>query len=305
MSSEYGAPAAATAPAEQLAPVGDIEIAFDDRGNRDDPAILLVQGLGTQMIFWEDGFCDKLVERGFRVIRMDNRDCGHSTVLSHAGKPPVAAMMLGIPRRLAYRMSDMAADGIGLLDHLGIQKAHIVGCSMGGMIVQTMAIEHPDRILSLCSIMSRTGAYEDAMPGAKEMVALMKTAPNDLDSFLKRMNYLVSVIGSPAYPTDPEKLRELVTRAWNRGIHQTGTARQLHAINCQPNRTRNLRKLDLPTLVIHGSADRLVFPRGGRATARAIQGSRLRIYEGMGHDLPEALQPQWAAEIEANAARAI
>lgn len=292
------------APPEQLAPVGEVEIAFDDRGDPDDPAILLVPGLGTQMIYWDNDFCEMLVGRGYRVIRMDNRDCGRSTVLDHLGAPGIVPMMLGIPRGLRYRMSDMANDGIGVLDHLGIERAHIAGFSMGGMIVQTMAIEHPERILSLTSIMSRTGAYKDALPGAKELVALMKVGPEDLEGFLERMRYLADTIGSPDYPADPDWLRAQGELAFSRGLHRAGTARQLHAINCQPNRTRRLRKLELPALVIHGSADRLVFTRGGRATARAIPGAKLRIYEGMGHDLPMQLWPQFAAEIDAVASRA-
>ena len=289
---------------EQLAPVGDgVQIAFDDRGNPDDPAILLVPGLGTQMIYWDDQFCELMVQKGFRVIRMDNRDNGHSTVLNDLGTPSLIPMMLGIPRGLRYTMSDMALDGIGVLDHLGVKKAHIAGFSMGGMIVQTMAIDHPDRILSLCSMMSRTGAYRDALPGSKELVAMMRVAPDDLEGYLEHMGLLANVIGSPGYPFDLESQRAKATEAYNRGIYRAGTGRQLHAVNCQPNRTRGLRKLNLPALVIHGSADRLVFPRGGRATARAIPGAKLRIYEGMGHDLPFELWPQWAAEIEANAAR--
>jgi len=290
-------------PPEQRARVGEVEIAFDDRGNPDDPAILLIPGLGTQMIYWDNPFCQMLVDRGYRVIRMDNRDNGHSTILKHLGTPAFLPMVLGIPAGLRYTMSDMAADGIGLLDHLGIEKAHIAGFSMGGMIVQTMAIDHPGRILSLTSIMSRTGAIKDAMPGAKEMVALLKIRPEDLEGFLDNMKLLADTIGSPAYPADPEWLRQQGTMAFERGIYRSGTARQLHAVNCQPDRTRNLRKLDLPALVIHGSADRLVFPRGGRATARAIPGAKLRIYEGMGHDLPQQLWPQFAAEIDAVASR--
>lgn len=291
-------------PPEQLAPVGDIQIAFDDRGNPDHPAILVVPGLGTQMIYWDNPLCQMLVDRGFRVIRMDNRDNGHSTILRQLGHPAFLPMVLGIPHGLRYTMSDMAADGIGLLDHLGIEQAHIAGFSMGGMIAQTMAIDHPGRILSLTSIMSRTGSFWDAMPGAKEMVALMKIRPEDLDGFLENMQLLANTIGSPDYPADPEWLRYQGVLAFERGIYRDGTARQLHAVNCQPNRTRALRKLSIPALVIHGSADRLVFPRGGRATARAIPGARLRIYEGMGHDLPQQLWPQFAAEIDAIASRA-
>ncbi len=293
------------APPEQRAPVGNgIEIAFDDRGNPEDPAMLLVPGLGTQMIYWDNDFCEMLVARGYRVIRMDNRDCGHSTVLDELGKPALLPMMLGIPHGLRYRMTDMAADAIGVLDHLGIERAHIAGFSMGGMIVQTMAIEHPERVLSLTSIMSRTGAYKDALPGAKELVALMKVGPDDLEGFLENMRLLADTIGSPAYPADPDWLRAQGELAYERGLHREGTARQLHAINCQPNRTKRLRQLNLPALVIHGSADRLVFTRGGRATARAIPGAKLRVYEGMGHDLPMPLWPQFAAEIDTVASHA-
>jgi pimeloyl-ACP methyl ester carboxylesterase len=291
-------------PPEQRAPVGDVEIAFDDRGDPDDPAILLVPGLGTQLIYWDEEFCGMLVERGYRVIRMDNRDCGRSTVLDDRGTPSFVPMMLGLPIGLRYSMSDMAADAVGVLDHLGIERAHIAGFSMGGMIVQTMAVEHPARVLSLTSIMSRNGGYTDALPGAKELVALMKVSPEDLEGFLENMRQLADTIGSPAYPADPEWLRAQGELAWERGVHRHGTARQLHAINCQPNRTRRLRQLDLPALVIHGSADRLVFTRGGRATARAIPGAKLRVYEGMGHDLPKQLWPQFAAEIDVVASRA-
>jgi len=292
-------------PPEQMAPVGDgVEIAFDDRGDPEDPAILLVPGLGTQLIYWDNDFCEMLVASGHRVIRMDNRDCGHSTALDDLGRPAIAPMMLGIPHKLRYSMSDMAADGIGLLDHLGIDQAHIAGFSMGGMIVQTMAVEHPHRILSLTSIMSRTGAFRDALPGARELVALFKVGPEDLEGFLENMRQLAATIGSPAYPADPEWLYDQGVLAFERGLHRDGTARQLHAISCQPNRTRHLRRLKLPALVLHGSADHLIFPRGGRATARAIPGAKLRIYEGMGHDLPMQLWPQFAAEIAANTDRA-
>jgi pimeloyl-ACP methyl ester carboxylesterase len=296
---EYGAPN------EQIAPSNGIEIAYDERGDTSDPALLLVCGLGSQMIFWDNAFCDMLAERGFRVIRYDNRDNGHSTILNDGGIPDQVSMMLGIPRDLAYRLEDMAADGMGLLDHLGIDKAHIAGVSMGGMIVQTMAIHHSDRIRSMCSIMSRTGSLKDALPGPKQMLALLRVGPDELEPYLEHSRQLWATIGSPAYPPDPMRLDALVTEAFNRGLHKAGSARQLHAINCQPNRKHDLQKLDMPALVMHGTADRLVYPRGGRATAQAIPNARLRLFEGMGHDLPVELWPQYVAEIASNANRAV
>ena len=291
-------------PDESRAPSGEVEIAYQDLGRPGDPPILLVPGLGTQMIYWDEVFCGMLTERGFRVIRMENRDTGCSTVLDETGKPGLAPMMLGLPRTLRYGLPEMADDAIAVLDHLGIEQAHLAGFSMGGMIVQTMAIRHPERVISMCSIMSRTGARRDAFPGLREVTTLLRNRPEDLDGFIANVELLSRVIGSSTYPPDPERLRRLATLAWHRGIHRDGTARQMHAVNCQSDRTVALSRLDIPTLVIHGAADRLVFPRGGRATAAAIPDSRLRIYEGMAHDLPEQLWPQFAAEVEANALRA-
>jgi pimeloyl-ACP methyl ester carboxylesterase len=290
---------------EQFAPSGGLSIAFDDRGNPDHPALIVVPGLGAQMIYWDVDLCKMLVARGFRVIRMDNRDCGRSTVMNETGVPGTVPMLFGLPRQLRYGLHDMADDVVAVLDHLAIEKAHILGFSMGGMIVQTVAIRHPDRVSSLCSIMSRTGSRRDAFPGLREMTALFKGTPRTLEQYVERIEMLSEVIGSKAYPTDPERIRSLAELGWQRGVHLAGTARQLHAINCQPDRTRDLGRLRVPTLVIHGSADRLVFPRGGRATARAVPGAKLRVYEGMAHDLPEQLWPQFAAEIDANANRSL
>lgn len=292
-------------PGESRATSGQVEIAFQDLGRAGDPPILLVPGLGTQMIYWDEAFCGMLAERGFRVIRMENRDTGRSTVLDGSGKPGLAPMLLGLPRTLRYGLPEMADDAVAVLDTLGINKAHLAGFSMGGMIVQTVAIRHPERVLSMCSIMSRTGARRDAFPGLREVTALLRNRPEDLDQFISNVELLARVIGSTSYPPDPERLRRLATLAWHRGIHRDGTARQMHAVNCQSDRTAALSHLETPTLVIHGAADRLVFPRGGRATAAAIPNSRLRIYEGMAHDLPEQLWPQFAAEIEANALRTV
>ncbi len=290
---------------ERFAPSGGLQIAFDERGNPDDPALIVVPGLGAQMIYWDVELCDMLVERGFRVIRIDNRDCGRSTVLNEQGTPGTLPMLLGLPRQLRYGLHDMADDAVAVLDHLGISKAHILGFSMGGMIVQTIAIRHPDRVSSMCSMMSRTGARRDAFPGLRELIALFRSTPTTREEYVERLAMLSEAIGSKAYPTDPERIRALAELGWERGIHMAGTARQLHAINCQPDRTRDLGRVRVPTLVIHGSADRLVFPRGGRATARAIPGAKLRVYDGMAHDMPEQLWPQFAAEIDANANRSL
>lgn len=294
-----------TARAEtERAPVGELEIAYDVHGDPDDPALLLVPGLGTQRIYWDDPLVELLTGHGFRVIRIDNRDTGESTVLDRLGVPGRVPMMLGLPIGLRYTMPDMAADAVGVLDHLGIERAHLAGFSMGGMIVQTIAVEHPDRVLSMCSIMSRTGRFSDSLPGGRQLVALLRPAPLDLDGFVTHTEALGTVIGSAAFPQDEERLRRIAVESFRRGIHPEGTARQLHAINAQRDRSRALRKSTIPTVVIHGSADKLVFPRGGRHTAAVIPGARLRIYDGMAHDLPEQLWPRFADEIAGNAARA-
>ena len=198
----------------------------------------------------------------------------------------------------------MARDSINLLDHLGIEKAHIAGFSMGGMVVQTIAVEHPDRVLSICSIMSRTGALR-ILCRAQTVAAIMRPVAKSYEAYIERTLEMIPLLGSPAYPTDPDRILTLADRAWDRGIHREGTARQLHAVNVQPNRGKALGRLEIPAVVLHGSADRLVPPRGGRATADAIPGARFRMFEGMGHDLPQELWPLFAAEIDANANRTL
>ena len=295
-------------PEVSLAPAGregEVEIAYQEFGHPDDPALVLVPGLGTQMIYWDEALCGMLVERGFRVIRIDNRDSGASTVLDDLGPPDRRSLFFGLRRGLRYGMDEMADDLVSLLDHLGLEQAHFAGFSMGGMIVQTVAIRNPERVASLCSIMSRTGARADAFPAPRQGFALLRPRPLELDEFIAHVEMLARTIGSTVYPPDPERLRRLTTIAWHRGIHQEGTARQLHAVNTQPDRTEALGEVRAPTLVIHGAADRLVFPRGGRRTAEAVPKARLRIYEGMAHDLPEQLWPQFVAEIEANAHRQV
>lgn len=287
---------------ERLAPANGIELAYQEVGDPEGEPMVLVMGLATQMIAWDDEFCAMLAERGFRVVRFDNRDIGHSTRLDDAGVPGRRDLFLG--RRAAYRLSDMAADTVGLMDHLGIQSAHVAGVSMGGMIGQTLAIEHPERIRSLVSMHSTTGNRRVGTPTLRVFAQMLSAAPRDREAFIERIRKTYELIGSPAYPTDQERLRRVAEASWERGHNPRGVLRQMHAISSSGDRTAALCKLDLPVTVIHGTRDTLIRPSGGRATARAIPGARLRIVEGMGHDLPRELWPLFADEFTDVAARA-
>jgi pimeloyl-ACP methyl ester carboxylesterase len=289
---------------EQLAPDNGSEVAYQEVGDPDGEPLLLVMGLATQMIARDEDFCAMLAERGFRVFRFDNRDVGHSTHLDDAAVP--ARRDLFFPRRgrAAYLLSDMAADTAGLMDHLGIESAHVAGISMGGMIGQTLAIEHRERVRSLVSMHSTTGSRRVGHPTLKVFGLMMAEAPRDRESFIKRIERTYELIGSPAFPTDEERLRRIAESSWERGHNPRGVLRQLHAIVSSGDRTRALRRLDLPVTVIHGTRDTLVNISGGRATARAIPGARLRVVEGMGHDLPRDLWPIFADELTDVAARA-
>jgi pimeloyl-ACP methyl ester carboxylesterase len=289
---------------ERLAPVNGIEIAYQEMGEKDAPAIVLVMGLGAQMIAWHQDLCSLLAERGFRVVRLDNRDIGHSTILDGAGVPNRLDLILGRPSAAAYLLRDMAADTTGLLDHLGIEAAHVVGASMGGMIAQTMAIERPQRVLSLTSIMSTTGRRWMEFPTWRAFAILMAPAPHGRDAYIERAVKAFRVIGSPGYEMDEPWFRKLVGESYDRSHRPSGVLRQMHAIAASGDRTEALHGVTAPTLVIHGRKDPLARPVGGRATARAIPGARLRMVDGMGHDLPRELWPMFVDEIAANAARA-
>jgi len=289
---------------ERLAPSNGIEIAYQEVGDPGAEPLLLVMGLGTQMLGWDDEFCEALAGRGFRVVRFDNRDIGHSTTLEDAGVPRRADLFLGRRARAAYLLSDMAGDAIGLMDHLGIESAHVVGASMGGMIGQTLAIEHPERVRSLVSIMSTTGSRRVGTPTFRAFGLMLAAAPRGRDAYIERVLRTFAVVGSPAYPTDEERLRDIAGRMYDRSHNPRGILRQMHAITASGDRTAALRQIRLPATVIHGTRDPLVRPSGGRATARAIPGARLRIVEGMGHDLPRALWPIFTDEIVDTAARA-
>jgi pimeloyl-ACP methyl ester carboxylesterase len=274
---------------------GGITLCHESFGSPEDPPLLLIMGLGTQMIAWPDAFCATLAERGFFVIRYDNRDCGRSSRIP--GRPPSIAELLR--RRISnppYTLSEMAADGAGLLEALGLSSAHVVGASLGGMIAQTMAVEYPERVRSLTSIMSTTGNRWKGQPGLSMYPYLLRKAPSDRDAFVQYMLAAFDAIGSRELPRDRERLRTTAERSYDRGIHPAGTARQLGAIIASGDRTAALRGITAPTLVIHGTSDRLVAPSGGRATAQAIPGARLLMIEKMGHDLPDG---EWSRLIAA------
>jgi pimeloyl-ACP methyl ester carboxylesterase len=289
---------------ERLAPANGIEIAYQEAGDAAGEPLLLVMGLATQMLGWDEGFCEMLIERGFRVVRFDNRDIGRSTKIAEAGLPKRTDMLLGRRRTAPYLLRDMAADTVGLMDHLGIDSAHVVGASMGGMIAQTVAIHHPERIRSLVSIMSTTGNRWAGLPTWKAFGTLIARPGAGREETIEHTVKVFRVIGSPAYPMDEARFRELAGASYDRSHSRAGVARQLHAITASGDRTPALEKLRLPATVLHGGSDPLIRPNAGRATARAIRDSRLRIFDGMGHDLPRQLWPEIVEEIAATAARA-
>jgi pimeloyl-ACP methyl ester carboxylesterase len=290
--------------AEDFAPNGDLQICFETFGAAQDPALLLIMGLGTQMIGWPDAFCTQLAERGFFVIRYDNRDSGRSTHLRGRRPPTVRQLLLRDKRAAAYSLADMASDGIAVLDHLGIERAHIVGASMGGMIAQTLVIRHPERALSLASLMSNTGHRWKGQPGLRIYPIFLRRPPRDRATAIESTIGVYELIGSPEFERDDDELRRLAGMSWDRGYDPAGSGRQLAAILAGGDRRRALAGVRLPTVVIHGTRDRMVRPSGGRATAQAVPGARLVMIDGMGHDLPRGTWPQMIDAIAANAARA-
>jgi pimeloyl-ACP methyl ester carboxylesterase len=288
---------------EQRARVGELELAYETIGDPDGEPLLLVMGLGMQLIHWDRELCELFAERGFHVIRFDNRDAGLSSKVA-APVPNVLALMGGVPVRVPYRLDDMATDAFGLLDHLGIERAHLVGTSMGGMIAQTMAIRRPERVLSLASMLSTTGDRRVGTPKLRVWTVLMRRAPESRDAYVEYFLRVFKMIGSPAYPPDEARSRELAAASYDRCHYPAGTARQLAAILASGSRRAALRELDLPTVVIHGEADPLVPLRAGLATARAIPGAELVRIPGMGHDMPRELWPTYVDAIAKNADRA-
>jgi pimeloyl-ACP methyl ester carboxylesterase len=276
----------------QRAQVGDIEIAYETFGDPSDTPLLLVMGLATQMIGWPDEFCRDLADRGLFVVRFDNRDIGLSTHLHDAGAPDILAIMGGDRSRVPYALADLADDTVGLLDALGLDSVHLVGASMGGMIAQLVAIGRPERVRSLTSIMSTTGDPSVGAASAAAVPVLLAPAASGRDAAIQRAVDTYRVIGSPGFEFDEAALRDRAALSFDRAHDPAGVARQLAAILTTPDRTPDLRRLDVPALVVHGAQDGLVDVSGGRATAAAIPGAELVVVEGMGHDLPRAVWPQ-------------
>lgn len=290
-------------------PANGVNIEYETMGDRANPTILLVMGLGAQLTLWPVELCEALVARGFYVIRYDNRDIGLSTKFDAAGVPDMAqlmmALMTGKTPQVAYTLDDMAADGVALLDALGIERAHIVGASMGGMIAQLIAADHPDKTLSLTSIMSTTG--NPAVPAAKpEAMAVLTNRPQsgDADTIVDYSVAAARVIGSPAYPAAEDRLRTRARFDFDRSFSPAGAARQMAAVLANGDRRAKLGQVMAPTLVIHGDADPLVPVEGGRDTHEAILGSELLVIPGMGHDLPLELIETIADAVAGVAARA-
>ena len=290
-------------------PSNGIEIELDDQGLAGGEPIVLIMGLGMQLIAWPDELVQQLVSRGFRVLRIDNRDAGLSTHLDHLGAPNVAWAALRhamhLPVASPYGIADMAADTLGVLDALGLRQVHVCGASMGGMIAQHIAAKHPERVKTLTLIMTTTGARR--LPQARSNVRralLSRPTGKDEAAIVAHMSRLWRVIGSPAYPPTPERLRERLTQSVRRAWRPASVSRQLVAIAADGDRSAMVQSIRVPTRVIHGADDPLVPVAAGHDLAARIAGAVIDIVPGMGHDLPVELLPRFAEGIAQNAARA-
>lgn len=284
----------------QMARRDGVEIAYELNGPAAGEPLLLIMGLGLQMLFWPDSFRQLLTDRGFSVARFDNRDVGLSTHLPELGRPSPLTLLAG--RWPGYRVADMADDAVAVLDALGWASAHVVGVSLGGMIAQTVAGRHPARVRSLTSI-SSTPAPSIGRPHPRALRALLRRPARTREEAARQVVDVFRVIGSPAYPRDEEWLSDAAGRSYDRAHDPAGGRRQLAAITASGDRRPLLARVGAPTLVVHGDADPLVRLSGGRATAAAVPGARLVVHRGMGHDLPGELQPLIAAEVTAVADR--
>jgi pimeloyl-ACP methyl ester carboxylesterase len=279
-----------------LAKANGIELCYDTFGDRAAPPLVLIMGLAAQMIAWDEEFCSQLASRGYWVIRFDNRDIGLSTKFAEHGVPNVLAMLTGQTQgnavKVPYTLPDMADDTVGLLDALAIKSAHVVGASMGGAIVQEMAIRHPGRLRTLTSIMSSTGEPGLPMPTPEALEILLAPTPTDREAYLARYAQTWRVLRGPGFPLDEARDPERAARIFARGLNPAGVARQLAAIVASGSRKDALQSVKVPALVIHGDADPLVRVEGGVATANAIPGAKLLVIKGMGHALPISMWPQ-------------
>lgn len=282
-----------------------VDLCYQTFGTPDDEALLLVMGLGGPMTWWDEGFCQRLADAGFFVIRFDNRDAGRSTKIhGRVNERMIVQSFLGMRARTPYTMQDLADDGFGLLDHLGIDAAHVVGISMGGMVAQTMAVSRTDRVLSLTSIMSTTGRRSVGWQDPRLLPLLATRRTQSREGYIAHSSRLWKLIGSPLYPDTAESIEDRAAETWDRGVSASGVARQIGAILTQPDRSRALRALRIPALVIHGTHDRMVHVSGGRATSQAIPGCELLLVPGMGHDVPPQLHETFVEAIRRTADRA-
>ncbi|HOX68646.1 MAG TPA: alpha/beta fold hydrolase [Burkholderiaceae bacterium] len=288
-----------------LAKANGIELCYDTFGDPSAPPLVLIMGLGTQMIAWDEAFCGRLAARGHRVIRFDNRDIGLSTRFDAAGVPDVGAAlmaaMMGRPVDAPYRLHDLADDVAGLLDALGIESADVAGASMGGAVAQLMAIHHPQRVRTLTSIMATTGEPGLPPPTPEAMAVLTKPTPIDKAAYLQSYRQTLKVLRSGSFPEDEALDFERAERNFTRGLNPAGVARQLVAVLASGGRKRALANVRVPTLVLHGDVDPLVPLACGIDTAEAVPGARLCVVEGMGHALPITMWPQIVDAIAAHA----
>ncbi|MFX1571480.1 MAG: alpha/beta fold hydrolase [Promethearchaeota archaeon] len=285
----------------------NIEIEYDTFGDPSSKPLLLINGLGDQMIHWDEEFCKKLVEYSFFVIRFDNRDVGLSTKFEKVGEPDLMKLFMAAQKgekvEAPYTLEDMADDAVGLLDILNIEKAHICGASMGGMIVQVIAYRHPSRVLSLISIMSSTGNPDLPRPKSEVMQELIKPPPNGREAIIEDGVNRMRIFHGTGIPFDEERARKFVSASYDRSNYQPGYTRQMAAIMATGNRKSALGSINVPTLVIHGSADPLIPLEGGKDTVEAIPKAELLIIEGMGHSLPPEVWPQVINGISKNASK--
>ena len=289
---------------------GEVDIHYEDMGDPADPAVLLIMGLGAQMIFWRTEFCQKLIDRGLRVIRFDNRDVGLSGKLPehHSGAPLLPRMarsFLGMASPAAYTLEDMADDAAALLDHLGVDRAHVVGASMGGMIAQVFAARHRARTRALGVIFSSNNQSALPPPGPQQLLAVLsKPSGTGRDAIIDNAVRVTKIIGSPGFPRPDDAIRAEAVEVYDRSYYPAGVGRQFAAILGSGSLRRYNRQTTAPTVVIHGKADKLMRPSGGRAIARAIPGARLVLFDGMGHELPEPLWDDIVGELQATFAHA-
>ncbi|GFG63263.1 alpha/beta hydrolase [Mycobacterium kubicae] len=292
-------------------PDAPVELYYEDMGDPHAPPVLLIMGLGAQMLLWRTEFCEQLVSEGFRVIRYDNRDVGLSTKSprQRPEQPLVVRLVrswLGLRSKAPYTLEDMADDGAAVLDHLGIEQAHIVGASMGGMIAQVFAARHAERTKSLAVIFSSNNAPFLPPPAPRALLALIKGPPpnSPRDVILDNAVRVSKIIGSPLYQMTDEEIRADAAESYDRNFHPWGISHQFSAILGSGSLLHYDRQIVAPTVVIHGRADKLMRPFGGRAVARAIRGARLVLVDGMGHDLPQQLWNQVIGELKSNFAEA-